>query len=62
MVKAVSVQLGNTAAVCRKYYIHPAVIDCYLRGDLSQYLLRSNVEGELHPEEVAVLKLIKAQS
>ncbi|MEO8393845.1 MAG: DNA topoisomerase IB [Chloroflexota bacterium] len=61
MIKAVAAQLGNTTAVCRKYYIHPAVIDCYLRGDLSQYLLRNNAKGGLNPEEVAVLKLIKAQ-
>ena len=25
--------LGNTAAVCRKCYIHPAVLESYLRGD-----------------------------
>jgi len=62
MVKAVSKQLGNTAAVCRKYYIHPAVIDCYMRGDLAQYLLKNNEKGDLSSEEVAVLKLIKAQT
>ncbi len=62
MIKAVAAQLGNTAAVCRKYYIHPAVIDCYLRGDLAQYLLRTHAKGGLNIEEVAVLKLIKAQA
>jgi DNA topoisomerase I len=25
-------RLGNTRAVCRKYYIHPALIDAYLEG------------------------------
>jgi DNA topoisomerase I len=27
-------RLGNTRAVCRKYYIHPALIDAYLEGDV----------------------------
>jgi DNA topoisomerase-1 len=25
-------RLGNTRAVCRKYYIHPALIEAYLDG------------------------------
>jgi len=25
-------RLGNTRAVCRKYYIHPALIEAYLQG------------------------------
>jgi DNA topoisomerase-1 len=62
MVKNVAAQLGNTTAVCRKYYIHPAVIECYMRGDLAQYLLKNNAKSDLNPEEAAVLKLIKAQA
>jgi DNA topoisomerase-1 len=31
-VKAVAAELGNTPAVCRASYIHPAVIDAYLDG------------------------------
>ena len=27
-------RLGNTRAVCRKYYIHPALIEAYLAGDV----------------------------
>jgi DNA topoisomerase-1 len=33
-IKAVAAVLGNTAAVCRKAYIHPAVLDAYERGVL----------------------------
>ncbi len=33
-VKRVAVKLGNTAAVCRKCYVHPAVIDGYLSGHI----------------------------
>jgi DNA topoisomerase I len=31
-VKAVAAKLGNTAAVCRKCYVHPAVVDAYRAG------------------------------
>ena len=34
VVKTVAVKLGNTAAVCRKCYLHPAVIDGYLSGHI----------------------------
>ncbi len=33
-VADVAAQLGNTAAVCRRCYVHPAVIDHFLAGDL----------------------------
>ncbi len=33
-IKAVAGNLGNTPAVCRKCYIHPAVMDAYLAGAL----------------------------
>jgi len=39
-IEAVSDKLGNTPAVCRKCYVHPAVVDAYLDGSL---------EDELHP-------------
>jgi DNA topoisomerase-1 len=32
VVKQVSQQLGNTPAVCRSCYIHPAVIDAYFES------------------------------
>ena len=31
-VKKVAAALGNTAAVCRKSYIHPAIAEAYLSG------------------------------
>jgi DNA topoisomerase I len=33
-IKTVAAQLGNTVAVCRKCYVHPAVLDAYLAGKL----------------------------
>jgi DNA topoisomerase I len=35
-IARVARQLGNTPAVCRKCYIHPAVIDAYLEDRLTQ--------------------------
>lgn len=35
-IKAVAQRLGNTPAVCRKCYVHPAVLDCYMAGTLAR--------------------------
>ncbi len=32
-IKSVACRLGNTPSVCRKCYIHPAVLEAYLDGD-----------------------------
>jgi DNA topoisomerase-1 len=37
-VDKVSLRLGNTRAVCRKYYIHPKLIELYEQEKLSTYL------------------------
>src|SRR5688500_12922076 len=39
-IDAVAGLLGNTRAVCRKSYIHPAVIDCYSDGTLANAFAR----------------------
>jgi DNA topoisomerase I len=41
-------QLGNTRTVCRKCYIHPALVESYLEGRLAQLLAgRSEAQGIL---------------
>ncbi len=64
-IEAVASRLGNTKAVCRKCYIHPAVLDLYLDGTLIE-VLRGRVSKELTtglhglpPEEAAVLALLQ---
>ncbi len=64
-VKTVAEKLGNTPAVCRKSYIHPAVIEAYFDGDMLESL-QQKVEEELSgdlsglkPEEAAVLGLLQ---
>jgi DNA topoisomerase-1 len=39
-IAAVAEALGNTSMVCRKYYIHPGLIDAYLNGELQQVFAR----------------------
>jgi DNA topoisomerase-1 len=34
VVKAVAAKLGNKPATCKKYYIHPTVMECYVAGTL----------------------------
>jgi DNA topoisomerase-1 len=37
-IEAVAARLGNTPAICRAYYVHPAVIDGYGDGSLLAFL------------------------
>lgn len=59
-VDRVARQLGNTRAVCRKCYIHPQVINAYLRGITIAHATRNQpaIKG-LEPDEVAVLALLQ---
>lgn len=64
-IEAVSQRLGNTPSVCRKCYVHPAIIDTYLEGSLAGTLQQiAQIEREesladLKPEEAAVLELLQ---
>lgn len=44
-IERVARQLGNTKAVCRKCYIHPAVIDAYMEGRLARTMNGKGVES-----------------
>lgn len=64
-VESVAQKLGNTPAICRKCYIHPAIFDGYLDGSLADGLrahadamLRGS-EGGLTAEEVAVTAYLR---
>jgi DNA topoisomerase I len=61
-VKKVAAALGNTAAVCRKSYIHPAISDAYLSGAFVLKVMAESSSSKpagLRPEEVAVLAVLK---
>jgi len=57
----VAAELGNTRAVCRAHYIHPAICEAYLRGELAKYFddASSAAIPGLKPEENAVVRLLK---
>jgi DNA topoisomerase-1 len=46
-VKAVAARLGNTPAVCRRCYIHPAIVQAYLHGKIAR------------PTEAGILALLR---
>ncbi|WP_445178252.1 DNA topoisomerase IB [Pseudomonas sp. McL0111] len=58
MVKGVAKQLGNTPAVCRKCYIHPAVVERFMLGALAE-LPRPRVRKGLRSEEVALAMFLE---
>jgi DNA topoisomerase-1 len=64
-VSAVAKMLGNTPAVCRKCYVHPAVLESYLDGNLIEGLkqrtekMLENSLGNLRSEESAVLAFLR---
>jgi DNA topoisomerase I len=41
-LEEVSLKLGNTRTVCKKYYVHPAIIDMYEQDRLKNYLKQLN--------------------
>ncbi len=41
-LEEVSMKLGNTKTVCKKYYVHPAIIDMYEQDKLKNYLKQLN--------------------
>lgn len=72
-VAAVAAQLRNTPAVCRKCYIHPAVLAAYADGTLALPAAKGGAQPKrrsrspagsasaLRPEETAVLALLRRQ-
>ena len=58
MVKNVARQLGNTPAVCRKCYIHPAVLEHFSLGELTK-LPKPRARKGLKSEEVALAMFLE---
>ena len=62
----VAARLRNTRAVCRKYYVHPAIIEAYHRGIAAPPPLvikgrRQRPSGALRREEVSVLQFLQSE-
>ena len=66
-ISAVSKMLGNTPAICRKCYIHPAVLETYLDGNSIEGLKKKTEEtlereiDDLRAGETAILKFLQAR-
>ncbi len=69
-IEQVAARLGNTPSVCRKCYVHPAVLDCYLSGEMIETINKRVAEEEaeeeaarsahdLRQEELALMFLLK---
>ena len=64
----VSKKLGNTRAVCRKYYVHPEILKLYEENNLKQYLAELDSIEEpddqtgLAHDEMVLMKILKSIS
>jgi DNA topoisomerase-1 len=63
---AVAERLGNTRTVCRKYYVHPALLQAYLLGHTAPWPAaakrakrRAKPGGALRRDEVTVLQFLQ---
>ena len=61
MVTAVATELRNTPAVCRKCYIHPALIDAFHAGELNGLRLAAARKG-LRAEESLLMRFLEKLS
>ena len=63
-IERVAKRLGNTRAICRKCYVHPAIIEAYMDGSMASVLERRADEeleesDDLSAEETAILALLR---
>jgi DNA topoisomerase-1 len=62
-IEAAAQRLGNTVSVCRKSYVHPAVVDAFLEGDVIASARRGSARaGRLTGDEAAVARLIERRA
>lgn len=65
-IKTVASHLRNRPATCRKYYVHPAILEAYMDESLhqimEQYAASLMEDGHaLKPEELAVVAILEEQ-
>ena len=64
-IESVAEKLGNTPSICRKCYVHPAVLESYLEGSVVEAMrerTEQHLSEDLHalqPEEAAVLAMLQ---
>jgi DNA topoisomerase-1 len=66
-IESVAARLGNTPSVCRKCYVHPAVLECYLGGAMHKTFARraedqvAQQHYALRSEELDLMHLLAKQ-
>ena len=58
----VSTKLGNSRSICRKYYVHPSLIQLYEENKLESYCNASSLDSKgngLSAEEKILLSVVK---
>jgi DNA topoisomerase I len=62
-IECAAKRLGNTVAVCRKSYVHPAVVEGFLEGDVIAPVRRAPSRAHrLSGDEAAVARLIERRT
>jgi DNA topoisomerase I len=61
-VKQVAKALGNRPATCRKFYIHPAVLDAYSEGTLAEAAERALTAAGVETGEAGDLRCLEIQT
>ena len=61
----VSMQLGNSRTVCKKYYVHPSLPEMYENGKLEKLLekmeaCKKNDSSDLEPEEKIFMNILES--
>jgi len=58
----VAERLGNTVAICRKCYVHPAILEAYNAGELKLNIRAGTAKAnQLPPEEAAVYRFLASR-
>jgi DNA topoisomerase-1 len=63
-IKAVAAKLGNKPSTCRKYYVHPVVLESYTDGSLFDFMAKATGSDSpfgLRREEQCVLNLVRTR-
>jgi DNA topoisomerase-1 len=62
----VSLKLGNTRTICKKYYVHPGLIALYEQNELNKYLLALSGANDaeattgLYQDEAILMKILQS--
>jgi DNA topoisomerase-1 len=59
----VAKQLGNTRTVCKKYYVHPALLDMYSDQTLAKYIKGKTPPGDRNYSNIEklLLRILKSK-